>query len=655
MLRTSAKASLLVVSLFAAACGTKTPEPPPGPVIPAFRGLLATPPQLTYTCVIPGCDTNLTVKVASNVNRRVAIKRIVLSGENADYTVTPGEPAPFILGAASEFSIDVRFAPKSAPAAESLSLLVTYTDASAEESPDRIEPGELKIPLVRRLVGEPLMDVTPASLSFGVVPLNARKSLPTTVKNVGFGNIALAVDQADAGTDALVVNLPDKSALVPDAGVEVPISFVPTSEMYVKHAVELGSSTPGVDPVYVQVEGTSYSTPRILVEPEERAIDFGEVPRTQTRTVTVKIANVGGQTLNLTNVAVRDVSGNLKVTLPNGMSTATLLPLQRLSVELQLDGTNAGTVDGALILQSNDPMRGDLEVPIIGTVTEPRLQATPASIDWGVVPMGWAVSKPVELRNVGFGSLTVKNITFVGGTSSLFTFRNLPPLPATLTREARLAFEVEYRAETAAAFMGSVSIETDDPVNPFQEVTLAATGGTCAAGCPIANGTPSCTSGACTIGMCNAGWYDTDHSDATGCECQEIGTDPGDFCSTGLNKGTLSDSGASTSFTGIISSETDTDFIRFFGYDASQFLSDNYDVRINLSSGDPNITMCVYRYDTGSSVNECYLNNETCNTRSFRKDGSLGHDDSAMYYIKVSRKPNTAATCTPYTVYMQNG
>jgi hypothetical protein len=655
MLRPPAQASLLLASFLAAACGTKTPEPPPGPVVPPYRGLIATPPQLTYTCVIPGCDTTLTVKVQSNVNRRIAIKRIVLSGENPDYTVTPSQAAPFILGNASDFSIAVRFAPTSAPVAESLSLLVTYTDASAEESPDRIEPGELKIPLVRRLVGEPVMEVTPASLNFGVVPPNARKSLNTTVKNVGFGNIALAVDRADAGTDVLVVNLPARAAPVPDAGVDVPISFVPTSELYVNHAVLIGSSTPGVDPVYVQVEGTSYSTPRILLEPEERAIDFGEVPRTQTRTVTVKVANVGGQTLNLTNVAVRDLSGNLKVTLPNGMSTATLLPLQRLSVELKLDGTNAGIVDGALILQSNDPVRGDLEVPITGTVTEPRLSATPASIDWGVVPMGWAVPKPVELRNVGFGRLTVKNVTFVGGTSSLFTFRNLPPLPATLAREARLAFEVEFRAETAATFMGAVSIETDDPVNPFQEVSLKATGGTCEAGCPIANGTPSCTSGACRIGTCNPGWYDTDHSDATGCECQEIGTDPGDFCSTGLHKGTLSDSGASTSVTGIIHSETDVDFIRFFSSDGFQFLSDGYDVRINLSSGDPNITMCVYRYDTSSNVNECYLNNETCNTRSYRRTGSWTRDDSAMYYIKVFRKPNTAATCTPYTVYMQNG
>ena len=65
--------------------------------------------------------------------------------------------------------------------------------------------------------------------------------------------------------------------------------------------------------------------------------------------------------------------------------------------------------------------------------------------------------------------------------------------------------------------------------------------------------------------------------------------------------------------------------------------------------------MCLYHYDTGVSVNECYMNAEQCGIRSFRKNGSLGTDDSAMYYIKIFRAASSAATCTPYTVYMSNG
>ncbi len=635
-------------------CTQMNPNPP-GPVVPAFRGLLATPRQLAFTCVVPGCDTTLTVKVTSNVNRRIAIKRIVLSSPNAEYTVTSVEPAPFILGAASDFTIDVRFAVMNAPKSESLDLLVTYTDASGEESADRIEPGELKIPLVKRLVGEPILEATPVKLNFGVVPVTQRKELPVTVKNVGFGNIALEVDGADSGVPDLQVNLPANIALVPDAGVPVPFVFKPQTEQYLKTQVQLESSTPGVDPVYVEVEGTSYSWGRVALEPEETALEFGEIPKNSRRMVTVRLANVGGRVLNVTSLSAMDPSGRVTVEFQGGMNNAMLMPLQRLDIDVDVNGLMPGVIDVPLQIVSDDPVRPMLTIPIRAVITEPKLQFTPTTISWGTVPQGWVVPQQVELKNVGYGSLTVKRITFIGGTSNLYSFINLPALPMQLERDARVAFEVEFRAQTSAQFGGSISIETDDPMDPFSEIPLTATGGTCASGCPITNGTPSCAGGTCSVGSCNTGWHDTDLSAANGCECREIGTDPGGLCSAGIDKGTLADNGSSANHTGIIDSFDDVDFIRFFGEDRSQVFSDDYDVRITMTSADPNIVMCVYRYDTSTSVNECYLNGEQCGIRSFRNDGSYGREDGAMYYIKVSRTRAAAATCTPYTVYMSNG
>lgn len=645
----------LAIAAAFVACGPAKNPNPPGPVVPAFRGLLATPRQLAFTCVVPGCDTTLSVKVTSNVNRRVAIKRIVLSSPNAEYTLSSAEPAPFILGAASDFTVDVRFLVMNAPKSESLDLLVTYTDASAEESADRIEAGELKIPLVKRLVGEPVLDASPETLNFGVVPVTQRKELPITVKNAGFGNIALEVDSADSGVADLQVNLPANIALVPDAGVAIPFVFRPQTEQYLKTQVQLESSTPGVDPVYVTVEGTSFSWGRVALEPEETALEFGEIPKNSRRMVTVRLANVGGRELNITSLSATDPTNRVTVAFPGGMTSAVLMPLQRLTIDVDVNGLMPGVIDVPLQIVSDDPVRPMLTIPIRATITEPKLETAPLTIDWGTVPQGWVVPHSVELKNIGYGALTIRRVTFIGGTSNLFSFRNLPALPMQLERNARVAFEVEFRAQTAAQFGGSISIETDDPENPFSEIPLTATGGSCTAGCPITNGTPSCAMGTCSIGSCNTGWHDTDQSAANGCECREIGTDPGGLCSAGVDKGTLADNGSSANHTGIIHAATDVDFIRFYGEDRSQLFSDDYDVRITMTSADPNITMCVYRYDTATSVNECYLNGQQCGIRSYRNDGSLGAEDGAMYYIKIERNPSAPATCTPYTVYMQNG
>jgi hypothetical protein len=651
------RALLLTLVALISCTPVKPADPRPANGIGPFRGLRATPRQLAFTCVIPGCDSTQVVKVSSTVNRRVAVKRVVLSKANAEYTLTPSVATPFILGAASDFSIDVRYAPQSAPAADDLKLLVTYTDASPDmDDPERLEPAELEVPLVRRLVGEPALSVSPGKLPFGLVPQGTTKELNVIARNVGFGNISLAVDRVDAGNPWVVVQLPAFSALVPDAGVALSVKFSPTARGYYRGDVVLGSSTPTVGEVAFEVEGTSYTDAFVALEPEETAIDFGDVPRRQRRSVTVNVANLGGLPLFLSQVTVRDPSNNVRATLPNGMSSGMLASLQRVPITLSLDATNPGTVDATLVITSSDALRTTLEVPIRGTVTEPKLQVTPTTLAWGSVPMGWTVAKPIELKNTGFGALSIKRVTFVGGTSTLYTLKNLPALPASLPRDGRLTFEVEFQANAMSMFSGSLAIETDDPSMQIVEVPLSGSGVSCQAGCQVPNATSSCMGGTCGIASCTTGFYNTDAMLSNGCECREMGTDPSAFCSMGEYKGVLRDtSGATAQHQGMLPEATDVDWIRFYGEDANNLFSDDFDVRITLAATDPNITMCVYRHRTTSHDTSCYMTEETCDIRSYRKNGSIGSEDGADFDIKVYRRANSPATCTSYTVSMSNG
>ena len=164
-----------------------------------------------------------------------------------------------------------------------------------------------------------------------------------------------------------------------------------------------------------------------------------------------------------------------------------------------------------------------------------------------------------------------------------------------------MALNLQFRGETVATFNASLSVETDDPLTPFKEVPITARVGTCTEGCPILHGTPDCSAGTCSVGTCNTGWYDTDKSAATGCECQEVGTDPGAFCSAAQDLGQLTDNdNIQRSYSGVIPTADDIDMIRFFGYDGNGFFSDDFNVKVRLQSSDPGIQMCVYRHRTGS-------------------------------------------------------
>ncbi len=645
---------VIMAALLAAAC---TDEAPQGNGETRPPGLKTSPERLAFLCVTPGCDETLKLDVTVIGDRRVAIKRVLLAGdENGDFSFVSSEEPPFIIGGNSGFSVDVRYAPKGAPSAAAVELLITYTDASPDESPNRLEAGEMKVPLVRRVVGEPVLKVHPQKLSFGVVTAGEARTLPLVISNEGFGNVALQIGKVDSDHEAVTAKLPELNGLAPAANTELPVTFNPKVEGFVQGTLVVTPTQRDVPAVTVAVEGTSLAAPKLGIDPVGD-IDFGEVAKGKGREVKPVLINQGGAPLSISAVTVTDSTGNLKLTLPSETMPLTIAPLERLPITLELVGTKPAELNATLRIDSDDPANPQHTLRIFGTVTEPKLALTPTSIDFGTVPAGWVVRKPIELKNVGFGALTVKNIKMVAGSSNLFTVQQLPPLPAMLKREQRLAVEVEFRGETQASFNGWLSVETDDPNSPFLEIPISAVAGSCATSCPIANGKPECSQGSCAVGSCNANWYDVDKSAANGCECKEPNQDPGEFCAEGVYKGSLKDGDeVQVTHLGIVPSEDDVDVIRFHAEDANQVFSEAFDVKVSLSSADPNIMFCIYRKGTANHLNECYWTEENCpSNRSYRKDGSYGSEDGADFIVKVFRRASTAPTCTTYTVFMSNG
>ena len=642
---------LLACSLVGgASCAPAAPPPP------ARAGVKVTPESIAFTCVTPGCDTSRTLSFEVVGSRRVAVKRVVLDGDAAgDFKVTPSEAVPLILGAGATFTVDVRYAPLGAPAAGTAQVVLSYTDASADETDDRIAPGEVKVSLVRRLVGEPVLVAHPEKLVFGAVPAGQTKSLNLEIRNEGFGNVAAGISEIDGGSPDLAVAAPSTRSLLTDAGVVVPVAWTPRADGYLNTQLSIIATAADIAPVLVSIEGTSLTTPRAAFEPTG-AVDFGEVPRKQTKKVLRRLVNQGGAPLVIESIALNDASGNLKVQFPLKMPV-TLAPLERLELPVEVDAAMAGAIDASVEFFTNDPDQPVLLLPVGGTVTEPTLTATATQQDFGTVPIGWVVTTTVELRNTGYGPLTLKNVVMVAGSSTLFTVGHRPDTPSVLERNQRAVVEVQFRAESSATFAGSLSIESDDPDHPFIELPLHAAVGTCAQGCHIANGVPSCSTGKCEVSSCNPGWYDVDGNAASGCECHEPSADPGAFCESAKDVGTLKDNAKGQgSVTGLVPSAGDVDLIRFFAEDDFSLFSDSFDVKIRLESNDPTIRLCVYRYPTGSHQSECYLANEVCpDNRTFHQSGKGASNDGSDYVVKVYREEGAAPSCTPYTVFMSNG
>lgn len=640
-----------------ASCSTEEPreiiEPPP-------PGIASEPRWLTFDCVEPGCETKLSLKVGVLGERSVAIKRIILSDrERTDFVIETEARAPFVMKAGETFAVDVIYRPSGDPRAGDVNLLVTFTDASAsEEDESRIPPGELEIPLVRRIIGTAELVVTPGELIFGAARPGETRVLPLTIENMGFGNVGLVIDDVDTGARSIfVANLPE-SPILPGQSHDVMISYAPVDESYVDGELLVIPADPDKSPAAVRVRATSILHPKITAIPAE-GVDFGEVPLGTTHEAKLELGNFGAAPLWISSVQLSGVTGggNLTVALPNMVATATITPLGLLELTLALNATASGNLDAVLSIVSNDPARPLLELPVRALVTEPRIEVYPPVLDFGSVPRGWTVVKPIEIQNVGYGELSITQVAMILGSSDLFTLRTIPNVPIRLRHGQRIGLEIEFRSEAEAVFAGTLSIDSNDATNPFVEVPINSSGTSCEAGCPIANGAPSCTGGTCEVGTCEPDWFDADGDPSTGCECRETPNEPGAFCADGLFVGTLVDEdGDDAVYSGVLAASDDVDVIRFFGKDEGfDVFGDAYSVRVRLESSDPGVQMCVYRKNTGDHLNECYWDNENCpGNRAYHRDGDAFDGDSADYIVKVFRDPNAASACTPYTVFMSN-
>lgn len=643
----------LVLSTPLASVACKS-DPVQSVLAPAPPGLEAAPRWMTFTCIRPGCETTLTATVAVVGSRGLAIKRVVLSDRSrSDVSVTASKMPPFVLEPGEVFTVSATYVPNGDPRLGDVDVLVTYTDGSVSESDDRVEAGELEVPIVRRLIGEPVLSVEQSVLDFGAVLPGASKTMKLRVGNRGFGNVGVVVESASSDVPEISVGAMPANAILPGTTAELDVTFSPLDEAYSAGFLEVWSADPRAAPAVVAIRATSIPHGQLLVTPEA-GFDFGEVPVGGTASGRFEITNQGAETMLVDAIELLGPSApSLEMRLPRGEFPMPLGSLKSLTATLTLSADVAGPVDARVVVHGIGTTSQTVELPVVGLVTQPNAVVAPELVDFGGVPRGWVSTRSVEIINSGYGELVVTNARLVAGSSQLFTLRTVP-VPLSLRHDQRVAIEVEFRAETEAMFEGIIAIDTNDPETPFLEVPIRASGVSCEAGCPIAHGTPTCIDGTCAIASCDAGYYDTDMSPQSGCECADLGGDPGAFCTEAQDLGTVPDDGARRTYSGVLAAADDEDLIRFFGQDESQFLDDDFDVRVRLETSDPGIEMCVYRHDTGNHESACFFDNEECTT-SYRRNGSWPGDDSADFSIKLRRRPGAAPACSSYTIFVSNG
>ncbi len=211
--------------------------------------------------------------------------------------------------------------------------------------------------------------------------------------------------------------------------------------------------------------------------------DFGIVARGTTATRNVVVSNSGAADLNILNVRLASGSDPRYGLLNVPPLTATIPPGSSLTFTVQFApnaiDSSPGPYSAAVVVDTDDPEPSGTtySVPITGQAGIPTVTLSASSISFGGVATDNrtspnSVSRSLIISNTGTAPLTVQSVVPTGD----FTVTSPVSLPATLAVGSSLTMTVIFNPSAPGAGASTLTVNSDDPLNPALLVGLSGTG-----------------------------------------------------------------------------------------------------------------------------------------------------------------------------------
>jgi len=206
----------------------------------------------------------------------------------------------------------------------------------------------------------------------------------------------------------------------------------------------------------------------------------------------VTVSNTGQGDLIIRSIALRDDSTAREFTLraraadgvlSEAPDAVTLAPNERLFLVVSYTPTDESvTADrGAVVLETNDATQLTAEIPIGGGDQGAEIVVSPLDIDFGAVEAGRTAERPVEISNIGVGTLIISGLT-INGSSDFTLLENGEPLPDLSSAPMEIgpsesrSLTVVYAPMLPGPDGAELIVYSNDPRQPETVVELAANG-----------------------------------------------------------------------------------------------------------------------------------------------------------------------------------
>jgi len=205
-------------------------------------------------------------------------------------------------------------------------------------------------------------------------------------------------------------------------------------------------------------------------------LDSGSVPMGSSKTLTVTATNNGTADITVSSVTLSAPQFTLsKPTIP-----VTITAGQSATLSVVFAPTAAGSVAGSMTITSN-ASNSSMVVALQGAgVGSGQLSESPATLNFGSLPIGNNQTLDETLTNVGNSSVTISQATVTGAGFTLSGWS----LPLTLAVGQSTNFNVVFAPQASGTVNGSVTVVSDAINSPL---SLAISGAGLAPGSLAAN------------------------------------------------------------------------------------------------------------------------------------------------------------------------
>jgi len=205
-----------------------------------------------------------------------------------------------------------------------------------------------------------------------------------------------------------------------------------------------------------------------LPVPELRAfpspLDLGAVQVGASGVATLTLSNAGELPLKIYSLAVEGAA------FAATASRVELAPGEGIDVTVTFTPPEVGVFTGEAVIVSNDPKGASLRVPLSGTgaIPLPIASVTPGRLDFGVVPVGFSHTAPLQVMNAGLGLLTVSAIH-----ADDPSFSGLPAM-LTVPPTSSAVLSIEFSPAIEGEIVSVLRLTTNDPTLP--EIAIPVSG-----------------------------------------------------------------------------------------------------------------------------------------------------------------------------------